>query len=565
MRKIVLVTFILKLLIVGNIFAQKPNVILILTDDQGYGDLACHGNPFIKTPNLDALYNQSVRFTNFHVGTTCSPTRAMLMTGKNNNKVGVWHTINGREILNKDEKTMPEFFKEAGYQTAIFGKWHLGDNYPFRPQDRGFNEVLVLGGGGIGQTPDYWGNDYFGDTYLRNGKPEKFKEYCDDVWFGEAMRFMGQNLNTPFFCYIPTNVAHGPYNVSANYSKQYENNPNVPNPAFNGMISKIDENVGKLMQYLKSSGLDKKTIIVFMTDNGTAAGASFDKSEYTQLGFNANMRGQKGSAYEGGHRVPFFLYNPLIENIPKDIKTLASGMDVLPTLLDLCKINTIYSFQGVSLFPLLKGEKIKDRVLVADTQRGEYLIKNNSNSVMTQEWRLVNGKELYNMEKDPEQRQNLAIENTGIVNSLNMEYEKWWKDISIQKSDYQRVIVGSSKQKEVCLTSHDLHLEKGSPAWNQNMVKKELGSNGFWAIETAKRGIYKFELRRFPREAKSQIPEKYVNAKIKIDDKPYETVINDKKEKVVFKLKLPKGYHQIETYFSDNQGKSIEAAYVYVK
>ncbi|MCH7729841.1 MAG: sulfatase-like hydrolase/transferase, partial [Planctomycetes bacterium] len=149
---------------------QRPNVVLIITDDQGYGDVGFHGNSMIQTPHLDALAKQSVRLTNFHVDPTCAETRSALMTGRYSSRVGVWHTIMGRSLLRKDEVTIGDTFSQNGYRTGIFGKWHLGDNYPFRPQDRGFQETLVHGGGGVGQTPDAWGNDYFDDTYFRNGR-----------------------------------------------------------------------------------------------------------------------------------------------------------------------------------------------------------------------------------------------------------------------------------------------------------------------------------------------------------------------------------------------------------
>ena len=187
--------------------AAQPNVVLIMTDDQGYGDLACHGNEMIQTPSLDALAKQSVRMTNFHVDPTCSETRSALMTGRYSTRTGVWHTIMGRSILRRDEVTMADVFKAGGYQTGIFGKWHLGDNYPFRPQDRGFGEVLICGGGGVTQTPDFWGNDYFDDTYYHNGKPERQEGYCTDVFFRAGMRFIEANRDRPFFCYIPTNRA----------------------------------------------------------------------------------------------------------------------------------------------------------------------------------------------------------------------------------------------------------------------------------------------------------------------------------------------------------------------
>ena len=168
---------------------KQPNIILIMTDDQGYGDLGINGNEIIQTPNLDKLGLESIRFTNFHVATTCSPTRSGLMSGAHCNRVGAWHTIIGRSFLSAEFPTIAEYLQDAGFHTGIFGKWHLGDNYPFRPQDRGFEEVLIHGGGGVGQTPDYWNNDYFDDTYFRNGKAEKFSGFCTDIWFEEAISF----------------------------------------------------------------------------------------------------------------------------------------------------------------------------------------------------------------------------------------------------------------------------------------------------------------------------------------------------------------------------------------
>ena len=268
---------------------QKPNVILVITDDQGYGDLACHGNPIIKTPNLDLLHSQSTRLTNFHVSPTCAPTRAALMTGRYCNRTGVWHTIMGRSLLRKDETTMADVFSANGYKTAIFGKWHLGDNYPFRPADRGFGESLIHGGGGVGQAPDYWDNDYFDDTYFHNGKPKKFKGYCTDVWFDAAIKFIEKNKEKHFFCYLSTNAPHSPYNVEKKYSDLYKDNENVPNADFYGMITNIDENIGRLMKRLKNLKLENDTIFIFMTDNGTSAGFRQGK------GCNAGMRARKGS------------------------------------------------------------------------------------------------------------------------------------------------------------------------------------------------------------------------------------------------------------------------------
>ena len=193
--------------------ATKPNVIIVITDDQGYGDLGHTGNKIIKTPTIDQFASEAVNFTNYHVGTTCAPTRAGLLTGRNCNRNGVWHTIMGASLLNREEITLADVFKQNGYSTGMFGKWHLGDNHPFRPEDRGFQETFYHGGGGVGQTPDYWNNDYFDDTYLRNGTPEKVTGYCTDVWFDEAIKFIENKKDDQFLCYLSLNAPHSPFNV----------------------------------------------------------------------------------------------------------------------------------------------------------------------------------------------------------------------------------------------------------------------------------------------------------------------------------------------------------------
>jgi arylsulfatase A-like enzyme len=238
----------------------RPNVILIITDDQGYGDMACLGNDRIKTPHMDQLFSESTRLTDFHVSPTCAPTRAALMTGHYSNRTGVWHTVGGRSLLSENEVTMADVFSANGYATGIFGKWHLGDNYPFRPQDRGFQEVLVHGAGGVGQGPDFWDNDYYDDTYFHNGEPKKYTGYCTDVWFDNAIQFIDRKVqeDQPFFCYISTNAPHSPFFVDNEYAEVYRDMDNVPVPSFNGMITNIDDNLGNLMKYLKRNGVGGK-------------------------------------------------------------------------------------------------------------------------------------------------------------------------------------------------------------------------------------------------------------------------------------------------------------------
>ena len=309
----------------------KPNVIFILTDDQGYGDLSCTGNPVLRTPELDRLYAQSVRLTDFPVSPTCSPSRGALMSGHYANHAGTWHTVAGRSILKEGELTMGQVFESGGYATAMFGKWHLGDNYPFRPEDRGFQEVVRHGGGGVGQTPDYWNNASFDDTYFHNGRPQKYHGFSTDVFFDEAKRFISKcnARGTPFFVYLATSAAHSPFVCPEKYWKRFVDAGIEKHTAvFLGMIANIDENVGKLRQWLVDQGLNKNTILIFSSDNGTAAGQDV---------YNAGMSGHKGSALDGGHRVPFFLYWPAGGfNRAEDVDHVTAHIDILPTLIELC-------------------------------------------------------------------------------------------------------------------------------------------------------------------------------------------------------------------------------------
>lgn len=500
--------------------AERPNVVLIMTDDQGYGDLACHGNKEIKTPNLDKFHAESVRLTNYHVDPTCSPTRSALMTGRYSSRTGVWHTIQGRSLMHPDEFTLAEVFSQAGYATGVFGKWHLGDNFPCRAQDQGFQEVLVHGGGGVTQTPDYWGNDYFGDTYFHNGLPKKFEKYCTDVWFDEAMKFIEKNKDGPFLAYIPTNAPHGPYLVDEKYSKPYEE-MGIPagRAKFYGMITNIDENVGRLEEKLTELGLKDNTILIFTTDNGTAAGTQGG-------GFNAGMRGQKGSEYEGGHRVPFFIRWPEGKiGGGRDVPHLTAHIDVLPTLLELCGIGFIEDLDGKSLLPLLKRPDIgigewPDRTLFVHSQRLEKPEKWRKAAVMTERWRFVcdgDRRELFHIKNDPGQTTNVAQEHPEVFQRLSGEYEAWYESISTRFDDYVRITLGDEKENLVHLTCHDWHTNDAPVPWNQQAVAKNPKDNGFWAVDVKQAGRYEITARMRPHYVKDSPPLKAKWLHIKVD------------------------------------------------
>ncbi|MHC4743667.1 MAG: arylsulfatase [Planctomycetota bacterium] len=545
--------------------ARRPNVILVMTDDQGYGDLRCHGNDVIDTPNLDKLHSQSIRLTNFHVDPTCSPTRSALMTGHYSTKTGVWHTIMGRSLLGAHETTMADVFSASGYRTAIFGKWHLGDNYPFRPQDRGFGKVLIHGGGGVGQGPDYWGNDYFDDTYFHDGKEEKFEGYCTDIWFDGAMKFIEANKEKPFFCYIPTNAPHGPYYVAEKYSKPYLDKGVKGSQAnFYGMVTNIDENMGRLMKRLKELELEENTILIFMTDNGTSGG------------FAGGMRGKKGSEYEGGHRVPFFIRWPGGGlSGAKDIDRLSAHIDVLPTLINLCRLKKPkdVEFDGTSLAPLLKGRvrRWPERTLLVHSQRIDHPEKWRKSAVMTQRWRLVNGKELYDIQADPEQKKDIADANGEVVEKLRSEYEKWWEDLSEQFDKYCEIVIGSHQENPTRLMSHDWHGPR--VPWSQGAVRGASKGNGFWAIKVDQDGEYEFALRRWPKEAALAInatmgkakPIGAVKARIKIADFDQTKAVEQDAVDVKFVAKLKAGSTRLESWFIDDKNDSRGAYYCYIK
>lgn len=546
----------------ANTTPRRPNIVLIMTDDQGYGDLSCHGNPHLNTPNLDRLHRESVRLTDFHVSPTCAPSRAALLTGKYNNRVGVWHTIMGRSILRRGEQTLADHLADAGYRNGIFGKWHLGDNYPYRPQERGFHETLIHGGGGVGQSPDYWGNDYFDDTYWHNGTPTAFEGYCTDVWFNNALRFVESNREQPFFCYIPTNAPHFPYHVAAQYSQPFlDKGLPEPQARFYGMLQNFDENMGRLLDHLDRLELTDDTIVIFMTDNGTSEGEL------------AGMRERKGSEYEGGHRVPCFIRWPKGGlSGGRDISTLAAHFDLLPTLLDCCQVPlpTGAALDGINLRPWLEATQTPEpeRAIIVDSQRIETPEKWRKSAVMEKHWRLINGAALYNLQKDPAQNNDIAAAHPEVVAALRARYEASWDDVSTTFDQYCPIVLGAAEAKVQVLNSHDWHGE--FPAWNQPHILKGAPGNGFWAVELAVPGTYQFNLRRWPVEASAPIRGALTRgtalditeARIRIGDVEHAAPVGEAEHEIRFSMELPAGETRLQTWFTCADGKERGAYYV---
>lgn len=423
---------------------RGPNIIFMLTDDQGYGDFSVHGNPILKTPHLDRLHAESVRFTDFHVGPTCAPTRAALLTGCHEFKSGVTHTIMERERLALDKTTLPQILKSSGYATGIFGKWHLGDEAKYQPNQRGFDEVFIHGGGGIGQTypgscGDAPGNSYFNPAILHNGKFEKTKGFCTDIFFNQALQWIDSQRKSgkPFYAYLAPNAPHGPYIAKPEDSARYSDK-GLPAATQNffGMIHNIDENVGKLMSRLKDWGIAENTLVVFMNDNGGTAGVKV---------YNAGMRGSKCTPYLGGTRAASFWRWPGTLK-PADCTAFTGHIDFFPTIVEITKSKlseqAMAQVEGRSLLPLLKNPTVKseDRFMMTHTARWPKLAdpkkyKYKSAAVRNTRWAMVSEKggsepqwQLYDLSNDYSQKINVIEQHPEVVQQLADAFDRWWAD-----------------------------------------------------------------------------------------------------------------------------------------
>ncbi|MEM6803087.1 MAG: arylsulfatase [Bacteroidota bacterium] len=485
---------------------KSPNVILIMTDDQGIGDLSAHGNPWLKTPHLDDFYQEAIRMTDFHVSPVCTPTRSALMTGRYPINNGAWATYKGRDALSDGAISMAEVFRQNGYKTGIFGKWHLGDNYPVRATDCGFERAIHHKAGGVGELSDYWGNSYFDDIYYVNNEPKQFEGYCTDVWFEEAMKFIGENKDRPFFAYLPTNAPHSPFIVEESYAAPYQHlvGEKIVGAEFYGMLANFDENFGRLIQFLEEQNLADNTILIFMTDNGSGGGVSKDG----KLGHNHGFRGSKGHQTEGGHRVPFFIRWPEAKiGGGRDIDELTAHVDMLPTLASLCKLQLALNLEldGIDFSPLLLGkqEKLSARtVFVHHRQDWRPPLDTDQSSILTEKWRLVNGKELYDIENDRHQDHDLSAKYPEVVQGL-LEANFQFLLQAKARREYQEFpthIIGNEAQKEITLTIQHA-IGEAAGIWKAEQVAAGMKNiNNTHSLKVEKEGYYKISCSRWPKE-----------------------------------------------------------------
>ena len=498
---------------------KRPNVILVMTDDQGYGDLGATGNNLIRTPNIDAMARRSGSMENFYVSPVCAPTRACLMTGRYNYRTRVVDTWVGRAMMEPEETTIAEILRGAGYETGIFGKWHLGDNYPMRPMDQGFTESVVHRGGGIGQPADPPGGEgkYTDPILMDNGQPKQFKGYCTDVYFDRAMSWMSQcsAQSKSFFAYIPTNAPHGPFgDVPEELYEKYKamdlSNRNFPQgkghklPDDNdpdkrarifAMITNIDDNMGKLFAKLDELGITENTIVIFMVDNGP------NGRRYV-----AGMKGMKSHVHEGGIRSPFFLQWPGVVKPGASSDRIAAHIDVLPTILEACGTPKPKDLKldGRSILPLLQGKRNawRDRTIYIQSHRGDAPVLYHHFAARNQRWKLLHGSgfgregfagepkfELYDMAADPLEQNDLAAKRDDIVKAMRKQYEEWFADVSGTRPDNYappRIHIGTAHENPVVLTRQDWRHAKGRP-WAGD-------SSGFWELYVAKADKYDIKI-----------------------------------------------------------------------
>lgn len=533
----------------GSHAARRPNVIILLTDDQGYGDLGCHGNPDIRTPNLDRMYAASTRLERFHSMPVCSPTRACLMTGRYHYRTGVVDTYLGRSMMDASEVTLAEVFAKNGYRTGIFGKWHLGDHYPLRAMDRGFQESLTIEGGGMVQPSDPPGGNHYQDPLLKhNGVLKQYPGYCSDVYTEAALQFIEASKDSPFFVYLPFNAPHTPLEVPEKYVRPYLDKglPEFTAKVY-AMVENIDENVGRVMAKLDALQLREQTLVIFMTDNGPYWGQN------GPVRYNAGMRGQKGTVYEGGTRVPCFAHWPGTLQAGRACAPIASFIDWMPTLIEACGLSHqgFPAFDGQNLWPVLRGADAKgpDRTLFLQWHRGNEPEPFRNSAVLEARYKLVDGKELYDLVQDPGEQQDIATANPAVTADLRGRYERWFADVSSTRGYAPvRPEVGTPHENPVLLTQQDWRADHGFGE----------DKEGGWEVHVARDGSYRVRI-DFP---PVQTP---ARAFLRMGDSTQQAEVAANAGSHVFgEEQWRRGNLKIEAWVEQNVGKRT-ARYAYVE
>lgn len=553
--------------------SPKPNVIIVMTDDQGIGDFGFTGNPYIKTPVIDKLADQSLNLTNFYVAPVCAPTRASLMTGRYSERTGVYDTYKGGAIMSDSEITIAEILQENGYETGIFGKWHLGDNYPYRPFDQGFETSVVFRAGGVGQPGDIFNffardSSYFNPVLFKNGEPVKTIGYCSDVYTDETIEFINKNQKKsekPFFAYLSFNAPHTPLQLPQEYYNMYKDiefdaskfevydeivekmtakDIEAAKKVY-GMVSNIDDNIGKLIQSLKEQGIYDNTIIVFLTDNGPQ-----------QNRYKMGLRERKSSVFGGGVRVPCLIHYPEKFKEKQELDATIAHIDLLPSILDLCGLEKVnHKIDGMSFFSSDNDDysAFENRTLFFEWGRG-FLTKYRNFSALKNNFKLVGNTsaessienfELYDVESDPQEKNNILAENTEIANALKTEIDDWYNEIISEENNNKifPAFVGTSYENPVLL--------------NRNDAK---GGQKYWDVKVVEDGIFDIQF-HFQEEIEEP-------GEMHLQMYPYNLVQKNTKpmkELTIEGQKLKKGDYRFEPYYQTGTRKFIMPFYVSIR
>lgn len=470
-------------------FAQKqPNVVLILTDDQGWGDLSLHGNRWLETPHLDRLARSGKEFTHCYASPLCAPSRASILTGRYHLNTGVLSVSKGLETMDTEETTLAELFKANGYKTGLFGKWHNGQHYPNRPNDQGFDEFLGFCAGHL--------SNYFNATLEQNNEEVKTKGYITDVLTDAALTFMSKNKDEPFFCYIPFNAPHTPHQVPDRFFHRYKNK-GLDNElaSIYGMVDNIDENVGRILQYLKSNNLEENTIVIFLSDNGPNGNR-----------YNGIMNGIKGSVHEGGMRVPFFISWKKHINPGQKIEIPIAHIDIYPTLLNLCKLSPIAGrpIAGIDLAPLILNDTVsfnESRHIYTHVNFMEVPTEMYAGGFRNRNYRFVyekNKPQLYDLLLDPGEKTDLALTRSELLDQYLNDYKTWFNSAATGLN-YDRPIVLS--RRGVTLPTYEAKLSSGikfkeGHGWAHDWVEKwnTTSDSLYWEIDCKDPGTYTLEI-----------------------------------------------------------------------
>lgn len=545
--------------------AARPNVVVILTDDQGYGDLGHHGNSVIRTPHIDRLAREGVAFERFHVCPVCSPTRASLLTGRYHLRTGAIDTYLGRSLIDPDEVTLAEMLSAAGYRTGLFGKWHLGDNFPRRPIDQGFDEAVWHRGGGIGQPADPPGNSYFDPRLMNNDREQKYSGYCSDIFTSSAIEFIDRRRNEPFFVYLSFNCPHTPLQVADELVERYRGTkfpdvevrnavggvrtvaPDAETTArIYAMVANIDDNVGRLLKKLQALELADNTIVVFLTDNGPQ-----------QFRYNAGLRDLKGSVFDGGIRVPCFVRWPGRAQPGRTIDYPAAHIDLVPTLLAACNLDppSDLALDGVNLLNLLTGQSAAgpERTLFFQWHRGDQPERGRACAARGPRYKLVQrfGQSdqfspeesrwmLFDVLDDPGETRDLIGELPDEAARLRAAYDAWFDDVASTRGFApQRLHLGTAEENPVTLTRQDW---RGPQAgWAPNSV-------GYWEVEIVRPGDFDINCRFAPLDEPAI-------ARLSIQGQQLETAVPAKSDSCTFSsVRLAAGAARLEPALTHSSG-----------